>query len=42
MLVLEEELKDDAIAAQLREAVRTLPAPAVDYAEPSQRTQENA
>jgi transcriptional regulator with XRE-family HTH domain len=33
ILKLEEELEDDDAAAQLREAARTLPAPAVDYAE---------
>ena len=41
-LVLEELLEDDDAAAQLRGAARTLPAPAVDYAEPPQRTEENS
>lgn len=34
MRQLEEKLEDDDAAAQLRKAARTLPVPAVDYAEP--------
>ncbi len=41
-LRLEEDLEDDAAAAQLRETVRTLPAPAVDYAEPSGQPEESS